>query len=100
MDFYTSADQAIDQLTQSNWDAGWDEAWDYQPGFTVEIKSQPGTLHTVESYDPMMVPPVWLADDPMPRYPHELRVISQSSKYTCPLQTPKTALQPQFASSF
>jgi hypothetical protein len=81
-----------DHLT---WDADWDEAWDYQPGFTVELKSQPGALHTIESYDPMMVPPVWLADDPMPRYPHELRVISQSSNYVCPLQPKRATHQPQ-----
>jgi hypothetical protein len=95
MDFYTSAAQPIDQSAQPHWSTDWDEAWEYQPGFTVEIRSQPGTLHTIESYDPMMVPPVWLADDPMPRYPHELRVISQSSKYTCPLQVPVANPQPQ-----
>ncbi len=79
---------------QTDWEAdsansatedGWDEAWDYQPGFTVELKAAPGTLHIVESYDPMMVPPVWLADDPMPRYPHELKVVSQATQYACPV---------------
>ncbi len=69
-------------------DGAWDEAWDYQPGFSVEIKASPGKLHIVESYDPMMVPPVWLADDPMPRYPHELKVISRHSQYACPVLLP------------
>ncbi|MFM7425220.1 MAG: hypothetical protein ACKO7W_09565 [Elainella sp.] len=63
----------------------WEEAWDYQPGFTVELKAEPGKLHVIESYDPMMVPPVWLADDPRPRYPHELKLISAQSQYVCPL---------------
>jgi len=69
-------------------DSSWDEAWDYQPGFTVELKQSPGTLHIVESYDPMMVPPIWLADDPMPRYPHELTIISQVTQYACPMAVP------------
>lgn len=76
MDFYTDLD--------------WEEAWEYQPGFTVEIQSQPGVLHMIESYDPMMVPPVWLADDPMPRYPHELRVVSHTSAYVCHLSAAST----------
>jgi hypothetical protein len=66
-------------------DLDWEEAWDYQPGFVVELKAEPGALHTVDSYDPMMVPPVWLTDDPKPRYPHELRVISRSTLSACPL---------------
>lgn len=80
MDFYTDTNSPT-------WETDWDEAWEYQPGFTVELKSQPGILHTIESYDPTMVPPVGLADDPMPHYPHELRVVSRSSKYTCLLPT-------------
>jgi hypothetical protein len=73
----------------------WEEAWDYQPGFTVELKAEPGKLHMIESYDPMMVPPVWLADDPMPRYPHELKVISHQSQYVCPLAVPLTVAKSQ-----
>lgn len=69
-------------------DLEWEEAWDYQPGFTVELRSEPGVLHTIESYDPMMVPSIWLADDPMPRYPHELKVISYSTEYSCPMAVP------------
>jgi hypothetical protein len=75
-------------------DLDWDEAWDYQPGFTVELRSKPGVVHTIESYDPMMVPPVWLADDPIPHYPHELKVVSSISQYTCPLPG-ASVLQPQ-----
>ncbi|MBF2003266.1 MAG: hypothetical protein IGS38_21400 [Synechococcales cyanobacterium M58_A2018_015] len=83
MDVYASSD--------------WDEAWEYQPGFTVELRSKPGAFYTVESYDPMMVPSVWLVDDPRPRYPHELKLISRSSQYVCPLPTP-IATKPQLCS--
>lgn len=48
----------------------------YRPGQKVELKSQPGTCDIVASYEPMMVPPIWLVNDPRPRYAHELRVIS------------------------
>jgi hypothetical protein len=78
-----------------DFDLEWEEAWDYQPGFTVELKSEPGALHTIESYDPMMVPPVWLADDPMPRYPHELKVISHNTEYACPMAVPVKRSMPQ-----
>ncbi len=71
-------------------DQDWEEAWEYQPGFTVELKSNPGVLHIIESYDPMMVPPVWLADDPMPRYPHELQIVSHTSAYACHLPAAST----------
>lgn len=51
----------------------WEEAFMYRPGQKVELKSQPGTFDIVASYDPMMVPPIWLVNDPRPRYAHELR---------------------------
>ncbi len=56
-----------------------EEAFMYRPGQKVELKAQPGTFDTIASYEPMMVPPIWLVNDPRPRYAHELQVIS------CPL---------------
>lgn len=56
----------------------WEEAFMYRPGQKVEIKSQPGTFDIVASYEPMMVPPIWLVNAPRPRYAHELRVMSPS----------------------
>lgn len=84
------------QPPTEGWSTDWDEAWEYQPGFTVELKSQPGTRYTIESYDSMMVPPVWLVEAPMPRYPHELKVISRTSPQVCPLATEKIPSQPLF----
>lgn len=63
----------------------WEEAWEYQPGFTIELKACPGVLQTIAYYEPMMVPPIWLEGDPRPRYPHELRVVSRSTRKACHL---------------
>lgn len=52
-----------------------EEALKYQPGQRVELKSRPGAVDVIAEYDPMMVPPIWLANDPKPRYPHELNVL-------------------------
>jgi hypothetical protein len=49
----------------------------YRAGQKVAIKHRPGVTDTVIAYDPMMVPPVILANDPQPRYPEELILISQ-----------------------
>jgi hypothetical protein len=57
-------------------DVDWDEAFEYRPGQKVEFKAQPGTFDTIACYEPMMVPPIWLENDPIPRYPHQLRVVS------------------------
>lgn len=57
-------------------DFDYEEAFTYRPGQKVELKSRPGTCDIVASYEPMMVPPIWLVNDPKPRYPHELQVIS------------------------
>jgi len=54
----------------------WEEAYTYRPGQKVELKSQPGTFGVIASYDPMMVPSIWLVNDPLPRYAHELRIVS------------------------
>ncbi len=52
----------------------WDEWLNYQPGLRVEVKAKPGVFDTIATYDPLMVPPIWLQHDPKPYYPHELRV--------------------------
>jgi len=65
-----------------NTDIDWEEAFEYRAGLTVELKSQPGVLHTIAYYEVMMVPPIWLENDARPRYPHELRVVFQPSVAT------------------
>jgi hypothetical protein len=52
-----------------------EEALRYQPGQRVELNARPGVVDVIAEYDPMMVPPIWLANDPKPRYPHELNVL-------------------------
>ncbi len=49
----------------------------YRPGQKVEFKYRPGVIDTVIGYDPYMVPPVILANDPQPRYPEELTLVNQ-----------------------
>lgn len=56
-----------------------EEALNYQPGQQVELKSHPGVVDIIAEYDPMMVPPIWLANDPKPRYPHELSLLPKSA---------------------
>jgi hypothetical protein len=51
------------------------EAIKYRPGQRVELKANPGVVDIIAEYDPMMVPPIWLANDPKPRYPHELNLL-------------------------
>ena len=53
------------------------EALMYRPGLKVELKEKPGSFDRIVSYDPMMVPPIWLEKDPRPRYPHEVRIITK-----------------------
>jgi hypothetical protein len=58
----------------------WSEAREmaiYRPGQKVEIKHRPGVIDTVIGYDPMVVPPIMLANDPQPRYPEELTLLAQ-----------------------
>jgi hypothetical protein len=60
--------------------ATWSEAQEmaiYRPGQKVELKHSPGVIDTVIAYDPMMVPPVILVNDPHPRYPEELVLVAQ-----------------------
>jgi hypothetical protein len=49
----------------------------YHPGQKVEVKHRPGIIDTVIAYDPSTVPSIVLANDPQPRYPEELNLISQ-----------------------
>jgi hypothetical protein len=56
------------------------EAHQYRPGQRVELKASPGQVDVITEYDPMMVPPIWLANDPKPRYPHELNLLTQPVK--------------------
>lgn len=63
----------------------WDEMFEYLPGTLVELVDQPGILHEIECYEAMMVPPIWLKDDPRPRYPHNIRIISRQTAQICDL---------------
>ena len=56
-----------------------EEAIEYRAGQKVELKERPGVFDTIAEYDSTMVPPIWLANDPQPRYPEELKVIAQKS---------------------
>lgn len=60
-------------------DVDQEEAIAFQPGLKVELKQRPGVVDTIAEYDPLMVPPIWLQNDPQPRYPEELRLIKQPS---------------------
>lgn len=53
------------------------EALRYRPGTRVELKQRPGVVDVIAEYDPMMVPPIWLANDPKPRYPEELELLDK-----------------------
>jgi hypothetical protein len=64
----------------------WDEMFEYLPGALVELKEKPGVIKRIDYYETMMVPPVWLVDDPCPRYPHELRIISRQEAAVCSLE--------------
>jgi hypothetical protein len=63
-----SSNFCVDDLDQQ-------DALRYRPGQQVELKANPGIVDIITEYDPMMVPPIWLANDPKPRYPHELNVL-------------------------
>lgn len=64
----------------------WDEMFEYLPGTVVELKSKPGTLYRIDYYEATLVPPIWLVDDPRPRYPGELRVVSRREAQGCELE--------------
>ncbi|HEY9892362.1 MAG TPA: hypothetical protein V6D37_11260, partial [Candidatus Sericytochromatia bacterium] len=56
------------------------EAFDYRPGQRVELKASPGVVDVIAEYDPMLVPPIWLVNDPKPRYAHELNLLPQPAR--------------------
>ncbi|MUL38894.1 hypothetical protein [Gloeocapsopsis dulcis] len=65
----------------------WDEMFEYLPGTIVELKNNPGILHRIDYYEAMMVPPIWLVDDPRPRYPSELQIVSRREVPVCQLES-------------
>jgi hypothetical protein len=70
----------------------WDEMFEYPPGTTVELKSRPGVIDRVDFYEAMMVPPIWLVNDPRPRYPHELRIVSRQGVQVCSVEEQPVAV--------
>jgi hypothetical protein len=72
---------------ERNLNIDWEEVFEYLPGLVVELKSCPGVFDTIASYDLMMVPPIWLVNDPCPRYPHELRIVSKVTMRACLLRS-------------
>lgn len=68
----------------------WDELFEYLPGTLVEQVDQPGILYEIEGYEATMVPPIWLVNDPRPRYPHELRIVSRQPARVCSLEPTST----------
>lgn len=77
------------------------EALQFRPGQRVQLKANPGVVDTIAEYDPMMVPPIWLANDPKPRYPHELNLVTSPILGNGWLKFPRTrqsALPPSFKS--
>jgi hypothetical protein len=64
----------------------WDEMFEYRPGTVVELRRQPGRRYEIDRYQATLVPPIWLVDDPRPRYPHELRrILSRRQDRSCEL---------------
>jgi hypothetical protein len=64
----------------------WDEMFEYLPGTMVELKDQPGIVYEIDCYEAMMVPPIWLVNEPRPRYPHELHIVSRQQANVCELE--------------
>lgn len=82
MEFNTEYDSSID----------WDEAFEFLPGCVVELKEKPGVYDKIDFYESMMVPPIWLVNDPRPRYPHELRIVSNVKAKVCSLENKQPQL--------
>ncbi len=66
----------------------WDEMFEYLPGMIVELKKKEGVQYRIDYYEAVMVPPIWLVGDPMPRYAHELKIISRRAVQVCDLDRP------------
>ena len=62
---------------QIDWDR--QEESEYCAGQRVELKQRPGVVDIIAAYDRMMVPPICLTNDPQPRYPEELSILSEST---------------------
>jgi hypothetical protein len=62
-------------MGRNNWNEGRERAI-YRPGQKVEVNNRPGIVDTVIAYDPSTVPPIVLQNDPQPRYPEELKLVS------------------------
>ncbi|WOB44193.1 hypothetical protein HNI00_14325 [Thermoleptolyngbya oregonensis NK1-22] len=80
-----SVDPVVDSVID------WDELFEYLPGTMVELKEKPGILYQIESYEALMVPPIWLVGDPRPRYPSDLHIVSRREVQVCELE-PQSAL--------
>lgn len=63
------------------------EAHKYAKGRPVELKHKPGQIYIIAEYDPMMVPPIWLKNDPQPHYPEELKLMSNLFCFWSPKQS-------------
>jgi hypothetical protein len=70
----------------------WDEMFEYLPGTIVELKGCPGVIDQIDYYEAMMVPPIWLVNDPHPRYPHELRIVSRQEVKICSVEEQPVAV--------
>lgn len=77
----------------------WDEIFEYLPGTVVELKNNPGVLHQIDYYETTMVPPIWLVNDPRPRYPHELQIVSRRDIQVCDIGSQVVAFRASAASS-
>jgi hypothetical protein len=73
----------------------WEEAFEYLPGLVVELKSRPGVFDAIAAYDLTMVPPIWLENDPRPRYPHELQIVSRERVQACEIVPQRVNLERQ-----
>lgn len=73
---------ALDLQVQVDWDR--QEEIEYCAGQRVELKQRPGVVDIIAAYDRMMVPPIWLTNDPQPRYPEELSILSESTGWLEP----------------
>lgn len=58
----------------------WEEAFEYRPGQKVELISQPGSFDIIASYEPMMVPPIWLGTSKQKTTPTLSRVAQNIDK--------------------
>ncbi len=48
------------------------EARQYAKGKRVKLKDDLSQVYIIAEYDSSIVPPIWLENDPIPHYAHEL----------------------------